>query len=187
MALALTSSSPRVRVIPGQGVTTVVIVPRTGVVSFVAMLAVFAFWSFGGLFAMLMLEVANRNGDSGAFFRIWLVAWVVAEIVFLLTIAWRLFGRIVVEARATGLSVARKILFFGPRSTVPASAFSGLSFLPDDPSRRVKVNGRRIPQSALTVRATTGSFRLVSGITREDADVVVAAVRRRLGKARSLA
>ena len=57
MALALVSSSPRLRVVHGQGVTKVVITPQTGVVSFVGMIAVFAFWTFGGLFALLMLLI----------------------------------------------------------------------------------------------------------------------------------
>jgi len=187
MALALVSSGPRVRVVHGQGVTKVVITPQTGLVSFAGMLAVFAFWTFGGLFALLMLEVANRNGESGAFFQIWLVAWSVAELVGLCMIAWRLFGRIVVEARATGLTVTRKIFFLGPKTTVPASAFSGLSWVPDDRARTVTVNGRRIPQPALMARATTGPFRIAYGISRDDADIAVAAVRQRLGKARALA
>ena len=187
MALALVSSSPRLRVVHGQGVTKVVITPQTGVVSFVGMIAVFAFWTFGGLFALLMLEVANRSGESGAFFQIWLVAWAVAEIVGLCVIGWRLFGRIVVEARATGLTVAHRIFFLGPKTTVPASAFSGVSWVPDDHSRRVTVNGRRIPQPTLMARATTGSFRIAHGVSREDADIAAAAIRQRLGKARALA
>lgn len=187
MALALVSSGPRVRVVHGQGVTKVVITPQTGLVSFAGMLAVFAFWTFGGLFALLMLEVANRSGESGAFFQIWLVAWFVAELVGVAIIAWRLFGRIVVEARASGLTVAHRIFFLGPRRTIPASAFSGLSWVPDDMARRVRVNGRRIPQPALMARATTGSFAIAHGVSRDDADIAAAAVRQRLGKARALA
>lgn len=187
MAIALVSSDPRVRVVHGQGVTKVVITPQTGLVSFVGMIAVFAFWTFGGLFALLMLEVANRSGESGAFFQIWLVAWAAAEFVGLIMIAWRLFGRIVVEARSTGLTVAHRVFFLGSKTTVPASAFLGLSWVPDDRARTVTVNGQRVPQPALMARATTGSFKIANGISRDDADIATAAVRQRLGKARALA
>lgn len=167
--------SRRTRVIQGQGVTTVVIKPKGRLGSVLFAIPVLAFWTFGGLFAGLMLMVERDDGGSGAFFMIWLTAWFFAEVFGVIYILWKLLGRIVVRVTPAEVVVSHRILGIGPSVRLPATSTSGMDWTPDDKSTTVKVNGRRIPQSALRIRAIPQMITIARDISRDDAEAVMAA------------
>ena len=174
--------SSRVRIRYGQGVTTATVRSRGSILSVLTTLLMLGFWTFGGLFAGLMLMVEFDNGRSGAFFLIWLVAWVIAEAAMMVALLWQLFGRTVIAASSNGITVSRRILGIGPSRHYAPHDVSGFSYVFDDPRTTVKVNGRRIPQSALRVHANPHMFSVATGIPRDDADAMIQAFNQRLGR-----
>lgn len=168
--------SRRTRVRHGQGITTVIIAPEGGIASAIVGILVLAFWTFGGLFAALMLMVELDNGNSGSFFMVWLTAWVAAEAFGVIFVLWKLFGRIVIRVSPKEVAVSHKILgLIGPTQRMPAETTTGMFWVPDDPMVTRKVNGRRIPQTALKIHAAPYPVIVARGISREDAEAVIAA------------
>lgn len=167
--------SRRTRVVHGQGVTTVIISPQGGIGAAILAFFFLAFWTFGGLFAAMMLMVEWSNGRSGAFQMLWLTAWIFAETFGVGFILWKLFGRVVIRVSAEAVTVSHKVFGIGPSRTMPAAQTSGMHWVADDPFIRKTVNGRRIPQTALKIQASPHSVTIARGISREDGEAVIAA------------
>lgn len=184
MAIRLWGGGNRVRIDYGQGVTTATIYSRGTIMSAIVTLFFLGFWTFGGLFAGAMLAVELKRGGSGAFLMIWLAIWVLAEFFGFAALLWQLFGRTVVSASNAGVKISRKVFFFGLTSHLPALSISRFSFVLDDPSLSVKVNGRRIPQSALRVHTADRTYSMGRGIGRDDADAIIKAFQQRIVRSR---
>ena len=137
--------------------------------------AFLAFWTFGGLMAAVMLMVEREQGQSGAFFVMWLVAWVIGVAFALINILWKLFGRTVLVITPAAVSVSRKILGLGGTTRLPVDATGDMHWVSDDPGITVKVNGKRIPQSALKIRTGSGQVSIARRISRDDAEAIIAA------------
>lgn len=153
-----------------------IITPEGGIVAGIVAILILGFWSFGGMLAAVMLMVERDHGNSGAFLMVWLTLWVFAELFGVVYILWKLFGRIVVRVSPKEVAVSHKILgLIGPTRRMPAETTSGMFFVPDDHMVTKKVNGRRIPQSALKIHAAPYPMVVARGITREDAEAVIAA------------
>ena len=71
--------------------------------------------------------------------------------------------------------VSHRILGIGPSRRLPATSTAGMDWIPDDRTTTVRVNGRRIPQSALRIRATPHFITVARDIPRDDAEAIVAA------------
>ncbi|APH73013.1 hypothetical protein [Aquibium oceanicum] len=167
--------SRRISVRNRQGVTTVSIKPAGGIGAVVVPVFFLVFWSFGGLLAVMLLMVERDKGQSGAFFVMWLVAWVIGVAFALINILWKLFGRTVLVITPAAVSVSRKILGLGGTTRLPIDAMGDMHWVSDDPGITVKVNGKRIPQSALKIRTGSGQVSVARRISRDDAEAIIAA------------
>jgi len=160
----------------GQGFTEIVF-RRTGALGRLAMLVlVILGWLFGLMFGVVMLAATEQR----AFMALWLGGWSLGGLFMIWVVIWRALGVESLIARSDGLTVMRRLAVLRFGQTVTAQAFRTLHWRPDDPTRRVVVNGRRLRQPHLEVVAAERVLRLAHGITSADADRAKTLVQRRV-------
>src|SRR5690606_22402958 len=91
-----------------------------------------------------------------------------------------IFGRETLVSRSDSLSLVRRLLFLRSPRAFDASSIESIEWLADDPTRKVTVNGRRIPQPAIAIVTTAGTIRCASGISEAEAGEVIATLKQRL-------
>lgn len=161
----------------GQGETLIGLPMRGGPVRALGIALLLAFWSLGGLFAVALMAAGSI---STVFFTAWITGWAAGFIALLIWLFWTLVGRETLVAVPTGLTRVRSILFFKTAQAFSAPEARQIAYLADDPARRVRFNGRRIPQSALVISGSGRTVRFAHGIGQAEAEEVVAAVRMRV-------
>lgn len=168
---------PMSRIEYGQGETIVHLrVPRSLLVIFTHLLILVA-GGAGSLFVGLMMSVGT--GDP-AFYRVWLTLWTAGLIFVVVRLLWFLFGRERLIARNSGLTLARSILFLPWNKTYATNDVGQMRYIADDPARSVRINNRRIPQSALGITANGHELKLAHGISQAEAKGVIDALKQRL-------
>lgn len=160
----------------GQGFTEIVF-RRSGRWKAALLLGVALLWLLGGGFAMLLL--AASAGEK-PMLVIWLALWGPGGFIMLMLLLWRLVGREALVVRSESLALTRSVAFLRLGRAIPAAALREIAWLADDPGIRVRVNGRRIPQSALELVEDGRRTRCAHGIGEAEAHLVIAAIRRRL-------
>ncbi len=168
---------PMARIEYGQGETTIHLrVPRNFLVIFTHAL-ILVVGGAGSLFVALMMSAGA--GDP-AFYRVWLTLWTAALVFVVVRLLWFLFGRERLIARNSGLMLARSILFVPWNKTYATNDVGPMRFIADDPTRSVRINNRRIPQSAIGITANGHELKLAHGISEAEAKSVIEALKQRL-------
>ncbi len=157
---------------------TIVHLPvQRGILRALGQVFMLGFWSLGGMLAFILVA----TGAAAPFFAVFLVGWAIGFVALVLRLLWTLLGRDTLIARPDGLVRKRSILFWGPRETFTARQARLLTYIENDPSRRVHVNNRTIAQPALEIAGDGRLARFGHGISKSDAEAVIAAVRARVG------
>ena len=134
-------------------------------------------WLFGGLFAFVLLSVGN---DNGLMLTAWLVLWGLGGLVLFGVIVWSSFAVESLIVRSDELTLLRRLLVLSRPTVLPAAELRDIGWLADNLRRSVRVNGRRIPQTALNIETESGSFTCAAGISETEAQSTIAAVQQRL-------
>lgn len=176
--------APRVmtETIVGQGVTEVRIRRRDRWLRLFGLVALTLGWLVGGLFALALL--AAHTGEGPSMMVTWLVLWTVLGLVWLYILLWGALGTETLLARVEGLTLMRRLLFIRHPVVIPAETISAIEWLADDPARRVLVNGRRVPQTALGIVCAGRVVTCARGIDETEAGKAIAALKQRLGAPR---
>ena len=172
----------RVRIEDGQGETIVHLTPRRHLGAILVNALILAGGLFGLGFGLLLLAADTMSAPG--LMQLWLMIWSLGVIWMLINFLWPLFGRERWTATSKALSRKASILGLGPTITYPAGEISGLRYIHDDVTRRVRVNGRDVPQPALQFHLGGRAINFAHGISRADADKVVSVVMQRLHTAR---
>ena len=171
-------SEVRPEIIHGQGFTEVVFRRRGMLMRLVGFVAFVAAWLFGFLLGIVLMGV---GGDGPAwFFPLWLAGWGLGGLVFLFGLLWNALGVESLVVRADNLTLLRRMLFFNSPVVLPARTISEIRWMADDPTRLVRVNGRRIPQTGIEIVTDSRVVRCAKGLGESDARTVIAELRQRL-------
>jgi hypothetical protein len=163
----------------GQGSTEIAFRRRFRWGRLVLLMVIVPMWIIGGLFCLMLLYAPSFE-SSRLFLGVWLAGWGIGGLVGLVLVLWSLVGVDRLVVRSDGLTRIRQLLVAKLSSVVPSSSVIGIDWLPDDPSRAVSVNGRRVPQPHIGVGLTGGILRVAHGIDQGEAQAAIAAMRQRL-------
>lgn len=166
----------------GQGFTAVVFRRRDWWKGLLGLIGFLLAWSFGGLFATVLL-MAGTQGQSTMLFA-WLAAWGLGGLLVLYMMLWRAFGVEALIARPDTLTLMRRLLLLSSPVVFPAASIESIEWIADDPGRKVVVNGRRIAQPAILILAGGMTRRCASGIGESEARTAIASVSQRIALAR---
>lgn len=171
-------SPVRVDVTHAQGFTEVRF-RRRGVFFRLVWFVLFALgWAFGLFFGLALL--AAGTVEQPWFLPVWLTAWGLGGLFSLWLL---LMNALVVEsliARLDRLTLLRRILVLRFPVEVPAAEIQDIRWVADDPARRVRHNGRRIPQTCLEIVSDSRNLRCADGIGQAEAQAAIIAIRQRL-------
>jgi hypothetical protein len=170
-------SPVRVEVIEGQGVTEVIFRRSDRWKGAIKLLLLVPALLFGALFAGLLLAATS---GSELMLSAWLVLWGVGGLIFVGLLLWSTFGVESLIGRSDSLTVMRRLLFLTSPLVLSDGDITDIRWLPDDPRRIVRVNGRRIPQTAIEINAAGRRVTCARGIGEADANTAIAAARQRL-------
>lgn len=171
-------SQTSIETIHGQGFTEVVFRRRGLLWRLLRVVLFAAAWLFG-LMLGVVLMAAGGNGPSW-FFPVWLAAWGLGGLVFLVGFLWNALGVESLVARSESLTLMRRMLFLRSPLVVPANSIGDIRWMADDPSRAVRVNGRRIPQTGIEIVADDRTLRCATGLGQAEAATAIAELRQRL-------
>lgn len=164
-------------IIEGQGMTEVAFRRRGRWVGALRLAGFLLVWLLGGGFGALLLAAGS---DASLMLWIWLAGWGLAGLFFLNLLAWSAFGTESLIGRAEGLTIMRRLVLITRPIVVPAIDIRALRWIADDPNRVVKVNGRRVAQTAIEIATSQLQLRCARGITESEAARAIAAVKQRL-------
>lgn len=170
------ASEVRVEIDHQQGVTEVRLRRPRRWLNIVTIVPVTALWLLGAGFAALMLGVSDQTW----FMVTWLTLWVLGGGVMLLALVLGAFTTETLLARSDGVTLLRRLLLLKLPTELPAGDVAELRWIADSPTRVVRVNGRRIPQTALEVPGNPHPVQFARGIGKPEAESVIAAIRQRL-------
>lgn len=171
-------SPVRADVTHGQGSTEVVFRRRGTVGRLFGFVLAVAAWLFGLMFGIVLM--AAGNAAQPWFYPAWLSGWGLGGVFGLGLMLMNALGVESIIARSESLTLMRRLLLLRFPARVAAEDLVDIRWVPDDPARTVRVNGRRIPQTSIEI--VTGSRRLAGarGIGEAEAQVAIAALRQRL-------
>jgi hypothetical protein len=175
--LAGGTSPVRAQIIHGQGQTEVVFRRSDRWKSLLKLLIFAPVWLFGGMFAAVLMAATS---DGSPMLIIWLVLWGLGGLVFLYLLLWGVLGIESLVARAETLTLKRRLLLFVRSIPLPSAELTEIRWLADDPARSVRVNGRRIPQTAIQISADGRNWRCAQGISEAEALPAIADLKQRL-------
>ncbi len=175
--LAGGTSPVRAEVIEGQGVTEVVFRRSDRWKGVIKLLLLVPALLFGALFAGVLLAATS---GSELMLTVWLVLWGVGGLIFVGLLLWNTFGVESLIGRSDSLTVMRRLLFLKSPLVLSDGEIIDIRWLPDDPGRIVRVNGRRIPQTAIEITVAGRRVTCARGIGEAEANAAIAAARQRL-------
>ena len=120
------------------------------------------------------------TSGSPQMLTIWLALWGFGGLFILWLLIWSIFGRESLIGRSDSLTVMRRLLFLSRPLVLPDGEIAAVRWLPDDPARSVRVNGRRIPQTAIEITAMGRRITCARAIGELEANTAIAAARQRL-------
>ncbi len=162
----------------GQGFTEVAFRRRGMLLRLVRFVLFLAVWWFGLLFGVVLMGAGG--GQAAWFFPVWLAGWGLGGLVFAFALLWGAIGVESLIARSESLTLVRRLLLFSRPVVMPAKSITDLRWVPDDPSRIVRVNGRRIPQTSIEIVSTERAVTCAAGIGEQDAFSAIRELRQRL-------
>ncbi|MGV3651067.1 MAG: hypothetical protein ACO1OK_06545 [Devosia sp.] len=175
--LAGGTAATRVEIVHGQGQTEILFHRRGWLGRVVRLMLAAAGWLLGLLFAALMLSV----GDQPSLFYLgWLAIWLVGGGVLVFALIAGAFTRETLVVRAEAIALCHSLFWWSRSDDIPAAAVTGIEWIADDPTRRVRYNGRRIPQTALLIAAGGRSRLCARGLSEAEALTVIGTIRQRL-------
>lgn len=170
-------SPVRADVIEGQGVTEVIFRRRDRWKSALKLIIFGPLWLFGGLFAVALL---GTGSDNTLFLSAWLALWIPGGLIVGMLMLWGLLGVESLIARSDSLTIMRRLLVFKRPIELPAATVTSVRWVADDPSRRVRVNNRIVPQPFLEISCDGRQVKCARLISEAEADLAIAAVKQRL-------
>ena len=162
----------------GQGFTEVVFRRRGVLFRLVRLVLFLVVWWFGLLFGVALMGAGG--GQTAWFFPVWLAGWGLGGLVFAFALLWSALGVESLIARSESLTLVRRLLLLRRPVVMPAASITDLRWVPDDPGRIVRVNGRRIPQTSIAIVSTERTVSCAAGIGEQDAFSAIRELRQRL-------
>lgn len=132
----------------------------------------------GGIVATAI--AAAVFADNLAFVVLFMAVWALAGLIIIGVSIFHAFGREYLIAHANELVHVYRLFWVDWPRPFAAEKIKSLKFVADNPRRTVKVNGTKIPQSALCVHLSTGKAYIGTGISRTEADRAIAAIQERI-------
>lgn len=175
--LAGGTAATRAEIVHGQGQTEILFHRRGGLWRLARLVLFATGWLFGLGFAALMMSV---DGQPSLFYVGWLAIWLLGGGLLMLGLLAGTVMREALVVRAEGLSLRHRLFLWSRSIDIPATAITALDWIADDPTRSVRHNGRRIPQTALRIEAEPRNHVCARGISEAEALSVIGTIRQRL-------